>query len=572
MLSESLTVEDEIESRSIANFTIIDFKNEHDFKKGMPVYVYDGELESKVFRGYIEEADKIPAIGLEGFYWRIQCVDMHYLADKRRVTFVEKDENAGNIAKKIVDGYLEEEGATYVMGDTIELGPTIKEIRVSYQKASKILDELAERAGFWWKIDEDKVLYFLPYEAKVAPIQLTQSNIVGKPELKIGNNLYRNIQYVKGSKALTAEQTEIESGDGEKRSFTVGFDIAQEPEIAVDSGEGFEIKTVGRKGVDIESDWFWGKGDKTVRQNDDEPVLQSAHLIRIKYVGEFDIVARSQVSEEILHQKEIEVDTSGKVEDSIEAQIEGRLAAIEKANSKLSKYAKNSTTLSFRTRNTQLETGMLLTVNIPELNLNNVDLLITNITTTSEIHEQTQNFDDKAKTFYDVKAVRGPKHTTWSDLFNSLEDKSELFIREGIGEEEVLTILIELDKIWDENERPNIFHEKFPSETLLPSENIYPMFNPGERILYMAWFENDTELGRKHFTQQTGTETDEIFTLTFLNPNEANENITHFAWYGGFRATSELGTGVEVDKQVNPEGEKTEMESFQVEKTDRKWS
>jgi hypothetical protein len=132
----------------------------------------------------------------------------------------------------------------------------------------------------------------------------------------------------------------------------------------------------------------------------------------------------------------------------------------------------------------------------------------------------------------------------------------------------------QFSKTWTEEETPNIFRELYPAADLDPAGTLYPSFAPEHRVRYLAWFSNGTELGRKAVTQQAGADTDEIFSLTYLESGEALGEITSFGWVGGIEATAASGTGIQVDKQAVAGGpvEKTVLESWQVEKRDYKWS
>ena len=55
-------------------------------------------------------ADKVPLTKKNNYIWRIECSDMHYVADKRIVAFSETSTTAGSVVGKIVGDYLEQEG------------------------------------------------------------------------------------------------------------------------------------------------------------------------------------------------------------------------------------------------------------------------------------------------------------------------------------------------------------------------------------------------------------------------------------------------------------------------------
>src|SRR6056297_721627 len=114
---------------------------------------------------------------------------------------------------------------------TIQTGATFEEFQANYVPASEVLNELAEQSGYWWKIDFEGNLHFNEKEFNEVAYTLTASDVIGKPSIEEGNLMYRNVQYIKGTRNTTPEQVEVETGDGEKRNFTTGYQIKEEPKI-----------------------------------------------------------------------------------------------------------------------------------------------------------------------------------------------------------------------------------------------------------------------------------------------------------------------------------------------------
>ena len=601
--TNTFNLEDEINNRSICNFTVIDEDNNFKFEKGMPIKIIDediiiGDLLTQsvdlnrtldlsytfdlndsfekfidylfgvdalsifqsVYQGYVETSTKIPITNQSNYVHDIECADMHYLADKRRISYSAQNKLAGDIVKDLVDLKLYEEGVYYNI-DSIEDGQEIVETRANFVPVTQVLDSLAEKTGFWWKITEDKELKFKNYESEQSDFNASPS-IMRNPKVQYGNPLYRNQQIVKGPIGITELQTDSFQGDGETRSFTVGFSISKEPAIYVDRGSGFVLETVGKKSINADSQWYWEVEDATVTQERSETVLSPTDILKVEFIGQYKIVAQTKNPQEIYRQSQLD-GTSGIIEDAINVQgVEGNAAAIAEGNAKLQEFAKKSTKLNYETRQSGLKAGQFQEVyGLSELNIIDGErLLVTKVNT----------YDNNGIIFYQVEAVKGPRYHSWSEFFKELSMRAEIFVREGIGESEILVIPIDFTKNWTETEHPNIFTEVYPSETLYPSEDLYPMFDAEDRVKGIVWFNNTTELGRQELTQQTGETTANIETLTYLGPNSANESITHFGWYGGFNGTESMGTGVIVDKQAYS-FTKTQQDSLQITKYDYKW-
>ena len=108
IMQNTLSFEDDIDQRSTCDFNIRDLNNQFSFQRGQRVNLMNNDRV--VFSGYIEEVDKIPINNVGNYIHRINCSDMHYLADKRLIILAEENEYAGDIAKTIINDKLSEEG------------------------------------------------------------------------------------------------------------------------------------------------------------------------------------------------------------------------------------------------------------------------------------------------------------------------------------------------------------------------------------------------------------------------------------------------------------------------------
>lgn len=320
-----------------------------------------------------------------------------------------------------------------------------------------------------------------------------------------------------------------------------------------------EAQTVGIRGVEEGRQWYWNKGSNVISQEMGGIPLGAYDTLSVTYQGEFDIVILTESPQEIAGRQSIEGGGTGIVEDvHDERNIFSRTAAFELANAKLDKYGTVGRKVRFQTRRQGLEPGQLLTVTLPEHFITSKELLIDKIEITTE----------NDIVWYTIEAVQGPSHGSWAQLFYHMASRGEAFVvRENISEEQILITLADFNRIWLQTDEPNIFTEVYPGEDTYPG--FYPSFEHSDRVKYLAWYKDGVEIGRKAITQQTGADTDEIFTLVFLASFEANEELSHLGWWGGWQATEEIGSGVEVDKQMFDKN-KTAVEGIQVNKTDTK--
>lgn len=571
----SISIDDAIEERSTASFVVVDVDGSQHYQKGQQITIRgDG---GGVFAGVIDTAVEARIPNLGGLFHQISGVDWHYLSDKRIVAKAYANTLAGDIVRDLVASYLADEGITHTESsssffvlpflevgmdyavDSIQDGPAIIEAVFNYVSVTTALDSLAERTGFWWYIDKDKILHFKSRATYMAPWALTDDEIsngnVAKGSLTIehGNPKYRNRQYIIGGKDITDLQTEIKKGDGSSQSFVVGFPVAKVPTITID---GVTPQTAGIRGVDTGKNWYWAKGDSVISQEQGATPLTALQTLHIVYQGEFSIVVISQDGVAVQDRVTLEGGT-GYVEDvANEPNITTREAAFQSASQKLSRYGVIGRKIKFKTRKAGLAPGQLLPINLSLHNLNDAEALIesVSISTTDPI------------VWYTISAVEGPVTGSWAKLFYAMATNNQAYIvRENISEEQVLVTLGTFSKTWIEGENPNIFRAVLPGAALFPGASTYPQFDQALRVRYMAWFNGATELGRKAITQQTGN----LVSTTYLSPFEANVTTTHLGWFGGIKSTSEAGTGVLVDYQAYAKT-KTSLEAIQIDKTDTK--
>ena len=299
-----------------------------------------------------------------GLHYSIQCIDWHYLADKRIAAETYADEYFGFVFNDLVTKYLLGEDITVGEIQYLADGPKLVQATVNYVKVSEAFDTLAEKAGFIWYIDETKKIYFIDRETNDAPWTAEYPYLEATPQLSEGNPLYRNRQYIRGARALTSTQIENLIGDGQAKAFIVGFPLAQTPTIYV-GGAGPKI--VGIKGVDTGCEWYWNKGENTIYA---EAAPADGAAIQVTYIGEYRIIALSTDDDEVLNRMAVEGGGTGYVEDiSDDVEADTKESAFETAAGLLLKYCRDAQKFSFSTRKSGLKAGQFLSVNYPPLGL-----------------------------------------------------------------------------------------------------------------------------------------------------------------------------------------------------------
>lgn len=403
-IRNSLSIEDEINARTTASFDLVDTAGTFHPEPGQVVQIKDNSL-NLVFSGFLEEPEEHRPLGTNILQYKITCVDNQAIADRRFVNESFVNQTAGAIVTNILTTILADEG---VIAGNIQTGVTLALAVYPTIHVSQAFDELAEASGFAWWIDKDKKLNFVSRETFAAPFNITGNasafrNVVYR---KVKDQ-YRNRQYIRAGQDKTNTQTETFKGDGEVRTFTVAFKIAEVPTITLNAG----AQTVGIRGVDTGKNWYWAKNEKEISQDNAGVKLTSTDILSVAYVGFFPIMTVANAESEILARKAIEGGTG--LHESIESfpNIDDADTALSIAQGKLDRFARISGQLTYQTETAGLQAGQIQNVVLPIHGVNG-EFLIDRVTIT--------DFDAKGNLRYDVHAVDGQALGGWTDLFKAL--------------------------------------------------------------------------------------------------------------------------------------------------------
>jgi len=461
LLKTSPIVENRIEERSVANFTIVDTAGTASYIKGQHTEMYD-TADEKIFGGVIDNPETIRVAPSGELYHPISCVDYHYFADKRLVAASYENKTCGFIVDDIFNNYLAEEGITI---GNIDLGATLVQAVFNYVRVTDAYDALAEKAGFIWFIDENKKLYFQARDTTPAPWTLTGDDVAkGSGILSGANPMYRNRQYIRGGKGTTVLQTETFSGDAQTVAFTVGYPIVKVPTVTV----GVGIQSMGIKGIDVAMDCYWSKGDATIVFDVGSIPPAAANNIIVEYYGEYNLLGLAVDAPAIAVLKAIEGAGTGYVDDMAdEPKLTDSDAVLDSGQAKLAKFAINAQRFNFSTTRTGLKPSQLLTVAYPSLGLAG-DMLIESVVT----RVYTGNLS------YDVVAIVGAEQKGWTEYFKSLSKiKQEVIDFLNVGSEEILIILAgDEGHVLVASDISGTFITQcpFPAATLYPETTLYP--------------------------------------------------------------------------------------------------
>lgn len=485
IIAGTLNIQNTIGRRGQASFMARTTTATH-FQQYMPVTIYDAS-NTLAFSGYITQPKEQKPGFQNSLLHTIQCVDQHYLADKRRIAASYTNKTCGYIAQDIVKTILSQEGVSVGMiydgltpSDTLYPDTTlypggniglIPQATFVYAKVSDALDELVKAASasgvpYYWQIDQYKQLWFVPYTAVVNSTIVDGSaidQVLNPPYVQRANPTYRNSQYILGGVAQTVTQTEVRKGDANTQSWTMGYALSTAPTITV-NGTG---QTVGIKGASG-SQFYWAQGDNIVTQDSAQTKLISTDTLQVVYVGQYPSVISSSSAGQIAYQQSVD-GTSGIVEDAIsDATLTSIGNGLTEASQLLTRYGVQGTLAQFSTLIPGYAQGQLITVNLPMHALNNAQMLIENVV----ISDQT----DLLNIWYQITAVQGPYDTTWVQFFSSLLAQQAPANSINVGVTQSVTLLASFVG----NVTPSctlsvsVFACPIPSNSLFPSTSLFP--------------------------------------------------------------------------------------------------
>lgn len=493
VIAGSLVIDSTIGKRSTASFSVHSGSDVH-FQQYQQVQIYD-KANTLAFSGYITQPKEIKPGFRPTLTHQITCIDQHWLADKRVVAATFANKTCGFIAKWLLDNVLAEEGVTigqiydgpvpspslYPSPDLYPGGNVgiIPGCTFVYCPVSQAMDSLVTAAStsgipYYWQIDQNKKLWFVPYTAVVNTNIVDGTSIeqnINPPSVTRQNPSYRNTQYVTGGVAETLSQTENRVGDGTAQSWTMGYDLAHVPTVSVNIGSGYVVKTVGIKGVDSSKDFYWNAGDPTITQDSSGTILRgtpSNDMLKVAYIGQFPTIIIGQDSGQIAYQASMD-GTTGIVESvQQDGTITSAANGMSLVSQLLNRYGTQALQLQFTTRDPSYSQGQLITVDMPDFDLNNAQLLI------SDVSASDQN--DGVNIYFTATAVLNAYDVTWVDFFSTILKQQTPPNSINIGVSQVLTIAATMTADFGTSATFNmtVVPALLPGPTVYPSTTRYP--------------------------------------------------------------------------------------------------
>lgn len=548
----SMDIQKNITDFDTLTFNVITYEDRTWFSEGMIVELY--------FQNILKFSGKVLQVREQGamnnyLVHQIGVQGNEYLLDNVTIAKAYQYEYSGDIIGYLSNDYFIAEG---IQPGVIHKGLSLHDVKFGYISGLTAVKRMAEISNYAFKVDENKKLHFRSKDDYPAPFPLEWVyTLSGSVRVKKGNHQYRNTQYSVGGKALTDTLTEEFKGDGNNKNFTLRWPTGVRPKAFVSiNGGPFEEKLVGFKDITESGYFFYFKmEDNVIVQDSTAPTLTSVDIVRFEYQGLYDVVVVNKIQYEIDNRKVLDGST-GVVSKVIERNLKG-MENINQVNMQiLNKYGtQDGFIVEYETEEEGLEPGMLQPVHLPEHNLIDTEGLIT--------HVKIRDIDDRLR--YSIRVVNGPFDEDWTAFFSKRDINEGYDLIEG---SDFIQPVYSYEKVWAETEHPNLFAQSiYPSSTTYPSSTLYPSLPTDKKIKYLAYYINDIETGRVPIISQSEVE-GAIFSRAILGL-DVEGTISKLAWIGGAEAINEVGTGIYLDIQTT-NLIKTNLETFQIEKADRK--
>ena len=476
LLDNSFKMRDRIAERSTADFRIRDDAGGCPLcvaNFGTPVTVTDPA--GLVFEGFVYTVTtrRLAPSGNTDPPTQVHVVrlmDNHYRADKRLVAASYRDMTSGEIVLALWTATLKAEGvqAAPNPAGAVHVGVRHKQVVFNYVPVSTALDRLAESANYVWSIGHDRTLRFQPRNASSAPWTLTGSDIQGIPTLRRHATKYRNQQFVTGSRITTDPQVEKFRGDGVQQTFVLGYPLASVPELVITHpGNVDETPTLGIRGLDDDTDWYWSKGSNEISQQLSDVALSDTHVLKVTYEGLSTVVAIVGLRADQQTRALLEGTTTGIIDSlAIDRNLDTAEAAIEFANAQLVAFGETSLELRFTTRRGGLAAGQRQNINLP--NMVKGRFLITEV----QVRDRSAQWLE-----YRVRAINSPITGSWAKFWKEAIAKSGDDILENIAEDQDLLLVGDGGfEEWDWTEATTqVVHQcPIPATSLHPASSLLP--------------------------------------------------------------------------------------------------
>lgn len=378
---------------------------------GQTIEVLDGA--TKIFAGTILRVDRsIKDELLEEI--SIEAVDYTHNLNRSNVVESYTKETVHDIIADVLDNHHSD--FTYA---NVVCATEIETFNISNLSAMAIIQKLADQVNYYWYVDYDKDVHFFKKYSSYSPFDLTDTN--GKyvyNSLRIISDIsqLKNIVKIRGGEYEGDARIETHDGDATKLIFSLSNKFAHAPTVTV----GGSAKTVGIEYLSVETDFdcFWSFQEKYLRFK--VAPADSANNISVEGIPLVPVLVQVREEGSIAQYGEFEF---FKRDTSIESKEEAR----QYADAQLDAYKNSIIEGSFRTYESGLLTGQIITIQSDRRSIEE-DFLIQNVSLQMEGFE-TGTYKISLATIKTINLIEYLR-----DLLISQDEKIELDATEIVTE------------------------------------------------------------------------------------------------------------------------------------------
>lgn len=405
-------------SRSTADITFADETKTLTFHVGQRIFVrWHGSM---IFAGTLDEVEsRVPETNTIKFS-ACKAVDFTQLLDRFRVAAIYEGLTLRQIVRDIIlvqnEGALGKEG---ISTEEVQEGPVVEKANFNYRRVSDCFRDLADKTGFIWTLNPNRVLVFADRTTYAAPFSVDDSNRADLHSNSMRFNErrsdFRNHEFFRGGNDViqcgTPDENGIQVGkpdffrgdpastqpEKRQRTFPLRYKLASIPTIIRYGSQNSPI--TGPQRVEIQGkakdgdltipdwpQWYVQIGEKEITQNSstDEsrnPALSDADLLEVRFDGQLPIVIDARRDDLIAERAAIEGGTGVYQELDEDEEVDGRDLALQKAEAFLDRFGKIPRTLSYETFRSGLAVGQIQTQTLARFGLSAVEFLIDQVQT-----------------------------------------------------------------------------------------------------------------------------------------------------------------------------------------------
>jgi hypothetical protein len=413
LIAKTLTGHDELNGRSTLSLTVKKGGTAFAPMVGQEVrFEYNG---ARLFGGVVERFRlAVTPVSNEVFY-EIQAADNTRLAERRLVAKDYSGQTDSQIVSDLVASFLSQDGVT---AGTIQTGITLATFPANWLSCAEILDDLAELAGFQWKIDPYKGLQYAQMGSVRSPFVLNSATVsVHAVEVESERGNYRNRQVLRGGQGVSSATTETFKGDGQRRTYPLAYPVHAVSAVTVNGTP----QTVGIRDVDIGKQWYFADNEHEFNQGLTDTPLTSSDVLSVTYDYYYPPIAIARNEAQITARQTIEGGSGLYESMESDQEIDDLDLLNDKTLALLRRHGRIARTVTVTVFQYGLAPRQLATIDLPEHGLSG-EWLIESV----ELNERTGKRSGFAWT---ARLIDGESLGGWQDWFKRLREARRIRVR-----------------------------------------------------------------------------------------------------------------------------------------------